>query len=113
MGAKTIGNIKTEYKNCGAVMTSARRVADGSKVACVELKQACQRFLRDLEDPRWVFRYDDAEFIINIIETTFVHIKGPLTGQSFLLANLGSGLLYSLAANILSCNTENRVYSVD
>jgi hypothetical protein len=28
-------------------------------------------------------------------------------------ANLGGGLLYSLAADILSCNTENRVFSVD
>ncbi len=107
MAAKT-NSIKTEYKNCGAVMTYARRVADGSKVACVELKQACQRFLRDLEDPRWVFRYDDAEFIINIIETTFVHIKGPLTGQPFLLEPWEKFICYNAAGFYLIGTDERR-----
>lgn len=57
-------------------MEYAKSIVEGRKVACKEIIQACQRFLRDLENPAYDFNPKNAEFVIQIIEKTFVHQKG-------------------------------------
>ena len=55
------------YPNFGAVRQYVDDILGGRKVACKELIQACERFERDMQDPRWEFRPADAEFVIRII----------------------------------------------
>ena len=77
-------------------------VITGKKAACKEIKQACERFRRDLENPKYDFKPKDAEFVIGIIEKTFVHQKGetmqgyPLRGEPFLLQPWQKLVVYNL-----------------
>jgi len=91
-----------QYPNYDIVMEYARSIVEGRKVACKELKQACQRFLNDLNSPEYDFNPRDAEFVIGIIEKTFVHKQGekldgsPLRGEPFLLEPWQKFIVYNL-----------------
>lgn len=54
----------------------ANRLISGQKLANKEQIQTAQRFLDDLEDDRWEYRAKQADFVINIIEKTMVHVQG-------------------------------------
>ncbi|WP_425288215.1 terminase large subunit [Pseudoflavonifractor phocaeensis] len=77
-------------------------IVEGRKIACPELKQACERFLRDLEDPAFEFDTREAEFVIRLIEQTFVHQQGealdgtPMRGKPFLLLPFHKFIVYNL-----------------
>ncbi len=66
-------------------------VLSGKKIACEELRQGCQRFMSFMDREDIEFSPKDAEFVIQIIEKTFVHLKGealdgtPLIGTPLLL----------------------------
>ncbi|WP_072328876.1 MULTISPECIES: terminase large subunit [unclassified Paenibacillus] len=83
-------------------MEYARSIVEGRKVACRELIKGCQRFLDDLESNTYDFRPDDAEYVIEVIETTFVHEKGerldgtPLRRSPFLLEPWQKFIIYNL-----------------
>mgnify|MGYP001944944288 CR=1 FL=1 len=83
-------------------MEYARSIVNGTKVACKETKQMCERFLRDLKNDKYDFNPKDAEFVIQIIEKTFVHQKGedmdgyPLRGKPFLLEPWQKFVVYNL-----------------
>ena len=89
-------------KNYDVVMEYARSIIEGRKVACKEVRQACERFFRDIENPAYDFNPKDAEFVIGIIEKTFVHQKGenmqgyPLRGKPFLLEPWQKFIVYNL-----------------
>lgn len=93
-----------EEKNRAAVFAYAEAIRSGEKVACKELRQAVNRFFNDLENPDYTFEPRDAEFVIGIIELTFVHEKGetldgvPLRGKPFLLTNYHKFIIYNLLA---------------
>ncbi|WP_367142693.1 terminase large subunit [Desulfosporosinus sp.] len=80
-----------KHKNFDLVLEYANSIVEGRKVACKEQIQGCQRFLNDLKNPDYDFNPKDAEFVIGIIEKTFVHMQGerldgtPLRGEPFLL----------------------------
>lgn len=84
------------------VLEYADSIRSGRKIACKETKQAVERFYRDLEDPRYELKPKDAEFCINIIETTFCHQQGemldgtPLRGKPFLLMPFHKFIIYNL-----------------
>ena len=88
--------------NHDIVMEYARSIVEGRKVACVETIQMCQRFLDDLNNPLYDFKPKNAEFVIGIIEKTFVHQKGedmqgrPLRGRPFLLEPWQKFVIYNL-----------------
>lgn len=90
------------FQNQVEVMEYVSSIVEGRKLACKETKQACERFLRDLEDPRWTFDPTDAEFCIRIIEKTFVHAQGealdgtPMRGKPFLLQSFHKFIIYNL-----------------
>lgn len=90
------------YPNEDAVMEYAVSVVSGKKIACRELKQVCQRFLNDLKNDDYDFCPADAEFVIRIIEKTFVHAQGerldgtPLRGTPFLLEPFHKFQIYNM-----------------
>lgn len=77
-------------------------INNGKKVACVESCAACERFKRDLGSKLYDFNPKEAEFVIGIIEKTFVHEKGqnmdgmPLRGTPFLLEPWQKFIVYNL-----------------
>jgi phage terminase large subunit-like protein len=79
-------------------------ILDGRKLACKEIIQACVRFKGYLANPDYDFNPKDAEFVINIIENTFVHVQGerldgvPLMGKPFLLEPFHKFIVYSTLA---------------
>lgn len=91
-----------QYKNYEIVMEYANSIIEGRKVANKEIIQACKRFMKDLENPAYDFNPKDAEFVIGIIEKTFVHQKGedmegyPLRGKPFLLQPWQKFIVYNL-----------------
>ena len=91
-----------QHKNYNLIMEYARSITDGRKIACRELKQGCERFLRDLKNPAYDFNPKDAEFVIQIIEKTLCHVQGekidgtPLRGTPFLLEPFHKFQIYNL-----------------
>ncbi len=91
-----------KFKNYDVVMEYAKSIIEGRKAACKEVKLSCKRFLKGLEDERYDFNPTNAEFVIQIIEKTFVHQKGesmegiPLRGTPFLLEPWQKFILYNL-----------------
>lgn len=66
-------------------------VISGRKIACVETRQACARFRRDVLSGKYVIDCVEADYVIEKIETQFVHRKGedlggvPLKGKPLIL----------------------------
>lgn len=91
-----------KHKNFDLVLEYANSIVEGRKVACKEQIQGCQRFLDDLNNPAYDFNPKDAEFVIGIIEKTFVHMQGerldgtPLRGEPFLLEPFHKFIVYNI-----------------
>lgn len=89
-------------KNWPAVIEYAENIRSGKKVACQELRQAVDRFFRDLENPDYWMDYWAAEFCIQVIEKTLCHQQGerldgtPLRGKPFLLEPYQKFIIYNL-----------------
>ena len=77
-------------------------VVSGKKVVCKEIIESCHRFKKDFESKDYDFNPKDAEFVIQIIEKTFVHQKGetmegyPLRCTPFLLQPWQKFVVYNL-----------------
>ncbi len=91
-----------QFKNYDLVTEYANSIVEKRKIACKEQMQACNRFLKDLKNPKYEFNPKDAEFVIGIIEKTFVHAQGekldgtPLRGTPFLLEPFHKFQVYNL-----------------
>lgn len=89
-------------KNFAAAHEYAKGVAEGKIAANKYRVKGCQRFLDDLENPEFDFRMHDAETVIMIIESTFVHMQGqmldgsPLRGEPFLLEPFHKFIIFNL-----------------
>lgn len=89
-------------KDWPVVLEYAESIRDGRKIACDELKQAVDRFFRDLKNPDYWMDYKDPEFCIGIIEKTLCHQQGekldgtPLRGTPFLLEPYQKFIVYNL-----------------
>ncbi|MDL2248602.1 terminase large subunit [Tyzzerella sp. OttesenSCG-928-J15] len=83
-------------------MEYANGILDGSIIANKYRKLGAERFIKDLKNPDYDFNPKDAEFVINIIEKTFVHMQGekidgtPLRGLPFLLEPFHKFIIYNL-----------------
>ena len=83
-------------------MDYANGVRDGTIKANHYRKLGVERFFRDLEDPRYELKPDDADFCINIIESTLCHAQGeaingtPMRGKPFLLEPFQKFIIYNL-----------------
>ena len=95
-------------KNWPEVLEYATSIRDGQKIACQELRQAVDRFFRDIESPEYWVDYKAAEFCIQIIEKTLCHQQGerldgtPLRGTPFVLEPYQKFILYNLVGLKLS-----------
>lgn len=89
-------------KNWPSVLKYAENIRDGKKIACIELKQAVDRFFSDLENPNYWMDCKAAEFCIQIIEKTMCHQQGekidgtPLRGKPFVMEDYQKFILYNL-----------------
>lgn len=78
-----------------------------------ERKQMAERFMRDLEDERYDFKMNEADFAINLIENTIVHQQGEdlngvaLRGKPFLLQPWQKFIVINLLG-FFRANTELR-----
>ena len=84
------------------VLEYADSIRSGRKRSNKEIKQAVERFYKDLKDSRYELKKKDPEFCINIIESTFCHQQGetldgtPLRGKPFLLMPFHKFIIYNL-----------------
>lgn len=89
-------------KNWPVILEYAESIRDGRKIAYDELKQAVDRFFRDLKNPDYWMDCKDPEFCIGIIEKTLCHQQGekldgtPLRGTPFLLEPYQKFIIYNL-----------------
>lgn len=103
-------------KNWPAVLEYAESIRDGRKIACAELRQAVERFFRDLENPEYRLDPKPAEFCIQIIEKTLCHQQGerldgtPLRGAPFLLEPFHKFIIYNLLGFRLAANGTARFH---
>ena len=83
-------------------MDYATGVRDGTIVANEYRRKGVERFFRDLEDDRWELKPNDADFCINMIESTLCHAQGeaidgsPLRGKPFTLIPYQKFIVYNL-----------------
>lgn len=83
------------------------RIQSISPRSCLDVQAACKRFLADLQDPRWDFRTDMAEAIIEIIQTFFCHQQGedlsgrPIRGRPLTLEPFQLFIVYNLCGFFL------------
>ena len=91
-----------KYKNYDGVMEYVDSIVSGRKIANKDRILGCKRFLKDLQNPDYDFNPKNAEFVIQIIETTFCHQQGerldgtPLRGTPFLLEPFHKFIVYNL-----------------
>lgn len=94
--------MKDKHKNYDLVMEYTQSVVSKKKLANKETIEMCQRFLDDLNNKEFEFKPRNAEFVIQIIEKTFVHERGedmkgyPLRGRPFLLEPWQKFVIYNL-----------------
>ena len=94
--------LKNHDKHWQEVLGYAEGIRDGTIIANKYRKLAVERFFRDLEDPRYEMKPDDADFCINIIESTICHQQGeaidgtPMRGKPFLLLPFQKWIVYNL-----------------
>jgi len=91
-----------KYKNYDAIMEYAKNIISGKTIANKYRTIGCQRFIDDLNNTEYDFKPGDAEFVIQIIESTFCHAQGemldgtPLQGKPFLLTDFHKFIVYNL-----------------
>jgi phage terminase large subunit-like protein len=94
--------MRSKYKHWHDVLEYCESIRDGRKIACMETKQAVDRFYRDLENPEYELVHKAPEFCISIIESTIKHQQGetldgkPLRGKPFLLLPFHKFIIYNL-----------------
>lgn len=98
----TLVKKKEKYPNYSEVIEYANNIIERRKIACRYQIKCCERFLNDLKNPEYEFNPKDAEFVIQIIESTFCHMQGekldgtPLRGEPFLLTTFHKFIVYNL-----------------
>lgn len=94
--------LTAKAKNWNTVLKYAESIRNRSKIACIELQQAVDRFFRDLDSDKYDLNSKAPEFCIQIIEKTICHQQGekldgtPLRGTPFLLEPFHKFIIYNL-----------------
>lgn len=91
------------------------RVLSGTQPACVELVQAAKRFNADRASGKWDYRTDEADYVIEKIQTQFVHRKGetldgtPLKGKPLILEPWQKFCVYGILTFYIRGTTIRRI----
>ena len=64
-----------KYPNCASGHQYALDVVSGKQIACVQVKNTCKRYLRDLSNTKFFFDLDKAERYLKLVQL-FEHVKG-------------------------------------
>lgn len=105
-----------KHKNWDAVFKYAKDIVSGKIVAGKYRRLACERFLKDYESKKYDFDPKDAEFVIQIIESTVKHQQGenlkgePLRGKPFLLLSFHKFIIYNLLSFKIKGTKINRFH---
>lgn len=89
-------------KNWEVVLEYANSIHEGRKLACIEIRQCVDRFLKDLERTDIEIRHEGPEFCIQIIEKTLCHQQGEsidgkaMRGKPFRLQPFQKFIIYNL-----------------
>ena len=89
-------------KHLQEVMEYTESIRSGEKIACKRIRQAVDRFYKDLQNPEYELKTEDPEFVIGIIERTLTHQKGEaldgtsMRGKPFLLLPYHKFIIYNL-----------------
>ena len=103
-------------KYAGEVMGYVSDIITGKKIANKYRIKACERFLKDLENPKYDFVPGDADFVITIIENTICHQQGEtqdgesLRGTPFFLMPFHKFIIYNLLGFKLKGTKINRFH---
>lgn len=97
-----------ESKLFKEVKKYARDIVSGEIIANEDRVLAAKRFLKDLDNTAYEMCTRDADFVIKIIEATFVHIKGPARGKAFLLEPWEKFICYNVAGFYIAETEERR-----
>jgi len=73
-----------KHPNCAKAFQYAEDIISEKIPSCWQVKAACERFKRDLENDGFYFDLDKAERVCFLVQK-FTHIKGPLAGKPLLL----------------------------
>ena len=93
---------KVKGKHWDGVLKYTDSIRSGRKIACPELKQAVERFYKDLDNDAYDMDPRGPEFCIGIIELTLCHQQGeaidgtPLRGKPFKLMPFHKFIIYNL-----------------
>ena len=89
-------------------------VIDGRRIVGNDIVDRCKRFRRDLSREDLELRTHDADFVINIIQSTLVHKQGetmdgePLMGKPFILQPWQIFVIYNLLGFFYKGTDERR-----
>ena len=103
-----------KYNDFKTVYQYALDIVNNRIPANLEQIQGCQRFLKDLKNTHYEFNPKDAEWVIKIIQKTFVHDQGerldgtPLQGEPFLLEPWQKYIIYNLLGFYIKGTKERR-----
>ena len=109
---------KSKNRHLKEVLQYANDCVSGAKIANKYRIKACERFLHDLESGEWDVDFKDADFCIDIIESTFCHQQGerldgePLQGKPFLLCDFHKFIIYNILGFRKKGTTEQRFKEV-
>lgn len=109
-------NKHSVWKYWNDVLDYTERIRDGRKRACKELKQAVERFYRDLKNPDYELNHKGPEFVIGIIERTVKHKQGeaidgtPLRGKPFITTDYHKFIIYNLVGFVHAGTTNVRFH---
>lgn len=103
-----------ESSNFIIVQQYVQEIVSGQKICGKEILLACLRFNKDLQNPKYDFRTRDAEFVIRIIEHTFIHQQGqtldgtPLKGKALVLEPWQKFIVFNLLGFYFKGTNERR-----
>lgn len=87
--------MRSKHKHWHDVLEYCESIRDGRKIACMETKQAVERFYRDLENPEYELVHKAPEFCISIIESTIKHQQGKRLTESRSVVNRFCSCLFT------------------
>lgn len=110
-----MSDIRTASKYEAEVNAYIGAVLSGEIDACAELKQAAKRYADDKASGRWDYNTAEADYVIEKIQTQFVHRKGemldgtPLKGKPLILEPWQKFCVYGILTFYLPGTTIRRI----
>lgn len=87
-----------DFPNYQVIMDYAESIKSDENLASKETKQMIDRFYRDLENEEYLFKPDNAEKVISIIEDHFTYDADLLLGEPLLLEPWQKFIIYNLVS---------------